>query len=529
MIRLFHSGNVHIVSQNNKMLSNKRLVAICAIVFSCNVALLVLFVKYHTGNKCFVTINEHQKVIAYLPDDFLSVGIDTSEIQDYDSLDFKKTKLRDLAAALAPARLRLGGTMSERLIFSQQDIIATCQHCPNHHSSICAAVKKLCRHKFLPFFILTGNKWDEINEFCKAVNLKLLFSLNALIRDEHGWNDVNAKELLQYSKSKNYDIDWQLGNEPNSYHHVFNITVTPHVLAHDFKKLRMLLNNFGFNKSLLVGPDTTQPRPEQPQCLKYMVEFLGNGSHSINVTSWHHYYLNSRTAKLDDFWNPDTFDLLKDRIQTMRRNTEEYAQIPMWLSETSSSYGGGAPGLSNSYAASPLWVDKLGLSAQNNITTVIRQSFFGGNYSLIDKDLEPLPDWWISILFKKLVGNKVLHVDCHCSRYQRMYAHCANRNYTNDTTAITIYAVNLEMAKPRFLLNGSALHGDNLYIDEYILSAPSNNRRTKTVLLNGWPLYYDSALPELEPRKIRYGNHISLPPYSIGFWVIQNTSIDVCK
>ncbi|KAM3968905.1 LOW QUALITY PROTEIN: heparanase-like protein [Aphomia sociella] len=507
------------------MLSNKRLVATCAIAFCCNVALLVLFVKYNAGEKCFVTIDDQQKVIAHLPDDFLSVGIDTSVIQDYNNLDFKK-RFQELAEALSPARLRLGGTMSERLIFSSND---NCNQCSKEHKTGCTTLEKICKHKFLPFFVMTASKWDEINEFCEAVNFKLLFTFNALIREDHRWNDVNAKELLQYSKNKHYNIDWQLGNEPNSYHHVFDIIITPHVLAQDFKKLRKLLNHFGYNNSLLVGPDTTQPRPEQPQCLQYMVEFLGNGSHAVNVTSWHHYYLNSRTAKLEDFWNPDTFDLLKERIQTMRSHTKRYAHTPMWLSETSSSYGGGAPGLSNSYAASPLWVDKLGLSAQYNITTVIRQSLFGGNYSLIDKDFEPLPDWWVSVIFKKLVGNKVLHIECQCSRYQRMYAHCANRKYTNDTSAITVYAVNLEMGKARFLLNGSALHGDNLYIDEFILSAPSNNRRTKTVLLNGWPLYFESTLPDLVPHRIRYGNHISLPPYSIGFWVIQNTSIKVCK
>lgn len=202
--------------------------------------------------------------------------------------------------------------------------------------------------------------------------------------------------------------------------------------------------------------------------------------------------------------------------------------MPMWLTETSSSYGGGAPGLSNSFAGSALWLDKLGLSAKYNITTVVRQSFIGGNYSLVDKKLEPLPDWWLSVIYKKLVGSKVLHVDCKCSPLQRMYVHCANRKYTNDTSAITVYAVNLEMAKARFLLNGTALHGDNLIIDEFILSAPSNNRRSKTLLLNGWPLYYESALPDLEPVRLKYGNHISMPPYSLAFWVIKNTSIKVC-
>lgn len=512
------------------MLSNKSLVAACAIAFCCNVALMVLFVKYNSGERCYITIDEHQAVTNVIPDDFLSVGIDTSEIEHYRKIDFSKPRLRQLAAALAPARLRLGGTMSERLIFSENEIVASCDHCPKepHAKSVCPAVEKLCKHN-LPFFIMTGNEWTKINEFCRATKVKLLFTFNVLLRVNHTWNEQNAKDLLEYSKNKHFDVDWQLGNEPNSFQHVFNISLTPEMLAHDFQRLRKVLNHSGYKHSLLVGPDTTRPQPKRPYCLEYMREFLGNGSKHVNAISWHQYYLNSRTATLEDFWNPDTFDLLKEQIETMRNHTKKYRHTPMWLTETSSSYGGGAPGLSNSFAGSPLWLDKLGLCAKYNITTVVRQSLIGGNYSLIDNKLEPLPDWWLSVLYKKLVGNKVLHVDCKCSRLQRMYAHCANRKYTNDTSAITIYAVNLEMTKARFLLNGTALHGDNLIIDEYILSAPSNNRRTKTLLLNGWPLYYESSLPDLEPVHLKYGNHISMPPYSMAFWVIKNTSIKACK
>lgn len=512
------------------MLSNKSLVAACAIAFCCNVALMVLFVKYNSGEKCYITINEHQKVINIMPDNFLSIGIDTSEIEKYNKVDFTKPRLKQLASALAPARLRLGGTMSERLIFSENDVPTDMDCAKDSHSkTLCTAIKKLTKHKILPFFIMTGKKWTEINDFCKAAKLKLLFTFNVLLRDEHGWDEHNARELLEYSKNKQFDIDWQLGNEPNSFQHVFNMSLTPHALAQDFQKLRKLLNHSGYKHSLLVGPDTTRPQHEHPYCLEYMREFLGNGSKNINAVSWHQYYLNSRTATLEDFWKPATFDLLKTQIETMRNHTKKYRHMPMWLTETSSSYGGGAPGLSNSFAGSPLWLDKLGLAAKYNITTVVRQSLIGGNYSMIDKNLEPLPDYWLSVLYKKLVGNKVLHINCKCSQFQRMYVHCANRKYTNDTSAITIYAVNLEMAKARFLLNGTALHGDNLLIDEYILSAPSNNRKTKTVLLNGWPLYYEESLPDLEPVHLKYGRHISMPPYSMAFWVIKNTSIKVCK
>lgn len=516
------------------MLSNKRLVASCAVAFISNLAVLVVFVKYFAGHPCSITINEHQTVTTVLPDNFLSIGIDALEIENYDRIDFKSARLRQLGAALAPMRLRLGGTMSERLIFSrdaEREPLAcnrTC-HKDSHPKHFCAYLKKLCKHKNLPFFVMTGQKWTDINEFCKATNMKLLFTLNVLLRDEHGWNYHNAKELLEYSKSKQFDVDWQLGNEPNSFRHVFNVSVPPATLAHDFEKLRKLLNDTGYKHSLLVGPDTTRPQPERPECLQYMLDFLGNGSHTINVRSWHQYYLNSRTATLDDFWNPKTFDLLKEQIETMKNHTVNYNHIPMWLTETSSSYGGGAPGLSNSYAGSPLWIDKLGLAAKNNITTVVRQSFTGKHYGLIDDQMEPLPDWWLSILYKKVVGNKVLDIKCNCSRHLRLYAHCANQKYTNDTSAVTIYAINLNMEKANLILNGTALHGNDLIIDEFIVSAPSNNRRSKIVLLNGWPLYYEHPLPNLDPRPLKYGNHIAMPPYSIGFWVIKNTSIKICK
>ncbi|GBP97543.1 Heparanase [Eumeta japonica] len=242
----------------------------------------------------------------YLPDDFLSIGIDTKEIVKRETIDFTSERLRQLAAELAPARLRLG-------------------------------------------------------------------------------------------------------NEPNSFNHTFNITITPEELGNDFRKLKSLLTQYGNDKALIVGPDTTRPQSKRPYCLDYMVEFLGNASDAINARSWHQYYLNSRTATLDDFWNVETFNLLEDQIVTMQQHTSKYNNVPMWLSETGSSYGGGASGLSDSYAATPLWLDKLGLAAKYNITIVIRQSFIGGHYSLIDKNLNPLPDWWL------ILSHGRRHIGLGCS------------------------------------------------------------------------------------------------------------------
>lgn len=62
--------------------------------------------------------------------------------------------------------------------------------------------------------------------------------------------------------------------------------------------------------------------------------------------------------------------------------------------ETSSAYGGGAPGYSNRFISTFIWLDKLGLAAQNGIDLVIRQSFFNGYYALIDDDYNPAPVSW---------------------------------------------------------------------------------------------------------------------------------------
>lgn len=38
------------------------------------------------------------------------------------------------------------------------------------------------------------------------------------------------------------------------------------------------------------------------------------------------------------------------------------------------------------------WLDKLGIAARDGIDVLIRQSFYGGHYSLLDRDtLDPNP------------------------------------------------------------------------------------------------------------------------------------------
>lgn len=59
--------------------------------------------------------------------------------------------------------------------------------------------------------------------------------------------------------------------------------------------------------------------------------------------------------------------------------------------ETASAYGGGAPGYSNRYVGTFIWLDKLGLAAKHSLGVVVRQSIVKGYYALLNENYEPTP------------------------------------------------------------------------------------------------------------------------------------------
>lgn len=66
----------------------------------------------------------------------------------------------------------------------------------------------------------------------------------------------------------------------------------------------------------------------------------------------HRYYVNARTATIDQFTDPDILNILIDEVTTghsIKNKTTQNTQL--WLGETSSAWGGGAKGLSDRYVA----------------------------------------------------------------------------------------------------------------------------------------------------------------------------------
>uniref|UniRef100_A0A8C4QIF4 Heparanase n=1 Tax=Eptatretus burgeri TaxID=7764 RepID=A0A8C4QIF4_EPTBU len=177
--------------------------------------------------------------------------------------------------------------------------------------------------------------------------------------------------------------------EPNSYPHRTGRSVSGTQLGHDFMALAQLLESQGLRSASVYGPDVTRPRRS---CLR-LLHFLETAARVVGAVTWHHYYVNGRTATLHDFLDPKLLDSLVIEIQDVAQVVQKVSPgSKVWLGETSSAWGGGAAGLSDSYVAGFMWLDKLGLSARLGIDVVIRQAFVGhGHYTLVDKENEPLP------------------------------------------------------------------------------------------------------------------------------------------
>ena len=66
--------------------------------------------------------------------------------------------------------------------------------------------------------------------------------------------------------------------------------------------------------------------------------------------------------------------------------------------------------IDETFVAGFMLVDKLGLSAELGLSLVVRQTFYGFWFALVDESFEPRPNYWLSLAFKRLVGREVLQV-----------------------------------------------------------------------------------------------------------------------
>ncbi|KRT78377.1 hypothetical protein AMK59_6605 [Oryctes borbonicus] len=269
---------------------------------------------------------------------FLSVALDSSMIADgFSKFDMRSQRLRNMIKNLSPGYLRIGGTMADRIIFAISDMHSEKYFINEQDGSDCAYEEIQCSLESRPNSTLSAKEWLELYDLASTTGFTILFDLNVLLRKADGtWDYENAEKLIEFSNDKNMDVIWQLGNEPNSFQHVFNTSVNASQLAQDFMTLRRILSKYPmYTNALLVGPDVTRPRPDDTESFSYLKEFLSaGGGHVVNAITFHQYYFNGRTVVNTDFLNPKNYDILTAQIDMVKGLVSYYEtdKKPIWLS-----------------------------------------------------------------------------------------------------------------------------------------------------------------------------------------------------
>ncbi|KAJ8894841.1 hypothetical protein PR048_000148 [Dryococelus australis] len=419
----------------------------------------------------------------------LSLNLDSNYIVNgWIDKHIKDEKLLKLVSPLAPAYMRIGGPNSDKILFketSSQEKRQHGGHVPREN-----------------WDYMTDKQWVLINEFTEKAGLKLMFSVNTLLRNGFSWNPDNAKLLLAFDHKRGLQhVNFGLGNEPDMFSCVFQKFIRRQNLAEGVVNLRHMLDSYPNSKSsIIIGPDTT----DVPSSTWYLTGFLQFQNDTVNAVSIHHYYKKGGKAKLQDFYDPTIFNTLVPYIeekQAIITNTSTTA--PLWFGETGTTSDGGTANLTDRFLNGFLWLDKLGVAAKMGVQVMCRQGIYGHSNGLLNiNNMDPNPDWWLSVLYKNLVGLGVFNTTIPTGSV-RLYAHCSK---TSPGSVV--------------------LFGMNLNSQEYDVNIKFN----LTVLLNGKRLVlgFNYSLPSLEPTTVA-ATPLHLPAFSMAFFVLEDMKVSACK
>lgn len=163
-----------------------------------------------------LTINLDLKTIRdTVSEQFLSVTIDACAIKyNWNMINFSSQRTQNLAKALAPAMLRIGGTDEDFLIFEPGGRSGKTDP-PMDLPAMGSPPSYNCFPAEHTNYTLSEAQWDEVITFVGKVGWDVIFGLNVLLRQPWpvgNWDSSNAKELMSYSTSKGYKVNWELGN-----------------------------------------------------------------------------------------------------------------------------------------------------------------------------------------------------------------------------------------------------------------------------------------------------------------------------
>ncbi|KAL7286159.1 hypothetical protein TKK_0019566 [Trichogramma kaykai] len=444
-----------------------------------------------------LTLNVNvKKPLAVVSDKFLSITLDPLVLLNADTLgDVEKST--NLAQALAPAYVRIAGPRSNSHVFQgnaayQQDKLPSSS------------------------FKFTDKQWTSVNEWAKKSGLELIASVAPLQPDATkatAWDSRNALELIAYSDRMNYNTSWQVGYECEE-----RCDMSGGELGRYVQRLRSMLDAFPRYAagSVVAGPDIVAYKTRQQQ--QFLQDFFYVAANALNVVTWHPEFAGVSIDSDGVSMHHD--NLAADKDSLYRFLGRHLLKKPLWIAESR------PEDCKKQFLGALVWTRRLGNAAKSGVQVIMRQPE--------DSDLfKTSPDYWVSVLHKKLVGPEVLDAKITSGNktHVHFYCQCTKASDRYERGSLTIFGINLTPTKVTVNLKGFKPK----LVHKYILLPgyeAENRMFVESVLLNNEPLNLveGKRLPNLQPAisSSEKGVKIRLASGAIGFWVLPDIKIKAC-
>ncbi|XP_035549272.1 heparanase-like protein 3 isoform X2 [Juglans regia] len=388
------------------------------------------------------------------------------------NLDLNNVILLNAIKAFSPLKIRLGGTLQNKVIYETEGNGQQCNSFVKNDSEL-FGFSQGC---------LSMSRWDELNLFFKKTGAVVVFGLNELSGKTidnrsaavGAWNSSDTESLIRYSVRKGYTIHgWELGVSDHLVDNILDPSSLDSV-SHTFSSLQSILKSSGTRA----------------------VAWVGEAGGAYN--SGHNHVTN---AFVFSFWYLDQLGLASSF------DTKTYCR---------QSLIGGNYGLLNtsSFAPNPdyysalLWHRLMGnkvLSTNFSGTKKIRA------YAHCSKKIQG-----ITLLLINLDGSTTVQVYISTE---------------NDTSFSTSTSQESQNPRTKFATMSPGSRIGNGTREEYHLTAKDRNLRSQTVLLNGQILTVDSsgAIPSLDPINVNQSDPATVAPFSVVFVQIPYSNLSACS
>lgn len=442
-------------------------------------------------------------------------GLDTSLFQYRPPIDLGNPRFRKLAAALGPAYVRVSGSWANSVYFQNSDDPAPANP-PSGFGSV-----------------LTRKEWKGVIDFAHAANAELVtsFAISPGTRDADGrWTPEQARKVLAYTKS----IDGRIAatefmNEPNlpgfgGAPKGYDATS----YARDLAIFKSFLKQ-NSPETLLFGPGSTAEDPASPNPIQGLLStdaLLTATGPAFDIFDYHLYpAVSQRCAQRSPDRQTTATDALSQQWLTRSEKIAAfYAGLrdkfepgkPLWITETADAACGGNPWAST-FLDSFRYLVQHGSLAQKGLKVIMHNTLAASDYGLLDeKTFAPRPNYWASLLWRKLIGTTVLDPHISAPENVYVYAHCLN----DRPGGVTLLIVNAGQRPFQLTVPSES--------ERYSLTAKQLENRT--ISLNGKPLELRSNddLPQLTGERTQAGKLV-FAPTSITFLALAGANNGACR